>query len=101
MHAFNNLVSDMLFPVVGVTAHVYKHRCRPPPPLSPKYPRRTGQHPKPLLGTLSYSKEGSVMWTVRSTQITHIISYPKADVLPLARGWVKSTHTWLTVTAIQ
>lgn len=27
-------------------------RSRPPPPLSPKNPRRTGQHPKPLLGTL-------------------------------------------------
>lgn len=33
------------------------------------------------------------MWTVQSTQITHIISYSKADVLPLTRGLVKSTQT--------
>ncbi len=36
MHAFNNLVSDMRFPVVGVTAHVYKHRCRPLLPFTQK-----------------------------------------------------------------
>lgn len=33
MHAFNDFVSHMLFPVVGVAAHVYKHW--PVPPLSP------------------------------------------------------------------
>lgn len=93
MHAFYNLVPHMLFPVVGVAAVIYKHRCHPFLPFHPKIPRRTGQHPKALLGTLSSGKGCSVMWKVRSTPITHIIFYSKADVLLLARGLVKSTQT--------
>lgn len=108
MHAFNDFVSHMLFPVVGVAAHVYKHRPVPPPssPFTQKTQRDWAASQAITGNTVgSFSDVDSPEYT----DYKHYILFQNRRVDFGERfGWIDTnthpptqTHTWLTMTAIQ